>query len=95
MRWHRNLFSELYWHRWDNSDQYVLFNTASGQTHYLSRFAVDLLGLFSIEPIGFVELCERLSSLYDGFELDVETKNYLHKTLADSESFGLIDSELA
>lgn len=93
MRWHLNPFNELYWHRWDNSDQYVLFNIASGQTHYLSRFAIDLLGLLNIESIGFLELCERLSSLYDGFELDVETKNYLHNMLADLEIFGLIDSE--
>ena len=95
MHWYHNPLCELYRHRWDSSDQCVLFNTASGQTHYLSEFAVDLIGILSIEPLGLLDLCERLSSLYDGFELDVEIECYLQETLADLESFGLIDSEPA
>ena len=93
-RWCRNPLCKFYWYRW-NSDQHILFNVASGQTHYLSEFAVELLGLLSIESLDFPELCERLSHLYDGFEPDIETKGYLHETLEDLEIFGLIDLESA
>jgi len=95
MRRYRNSLCKFYWYHWDTSDQYILFNKASGQTHYLSKFAVDLLDLLRIEWLGFPELFERLSSLYDDFEPDIEIKGYLQETLEDLESFGLIDSQPA
>ncbi|MFO1420761.1 MAG: HPr-rel-A system PqqD family peptide chaperone [Candidatus Competibacteraceae bacterium] len=93
MRWRRNYYYKPQWCCWD-TEQYIVFNSGSAQTHHLNQFAADILMLLKTQPLTLPELTERLIGLYEDIEIDDEIASYLHEVLALLDSIGLIEPEM-
>ena len=80
--------ADLHWRNWD--ERYVLFNSASGQTHI-----VDPVAALIIEEIargsGAEMLFQRLAQLLD-LDLTIETQTKLQETLKHLDALGLIEA---
>ncbi len=46
--WHVPASTRLRWRSWD--DEFIVYNAASGQTHYLNMFAAKVLQYFEAQP---------------------------------------------
>ena len=46
--------TQLRWREWDG--EFVVYNTGSGQTHYLNRLAAKVLQYFETQPGSFAAL---------------------------------------
>ena len=93
MRWQLNPRYDPVWRCWD-TEEYILFNTGSAQTHQLNQFAVDILTVLKAQPLDVSDIGNRLTELYEDFEFDAETSAYLQETLILLDDLGLIEPEL-
>jgi PqqD family protein of HPr-rel-A system len=50
----------LRWRNW--GDEYIVYNTASGQTHYLNLFAAKVLQYLEVQPASLDALLEDVSA---------------------------------
>lgn len=82
--------SDLRWRKWDN-EEYVIFNVASGQTHFLSVLGFETLMLLQGKPLNILDLGQQLSSKFEGFFLDTETRDYIQGILVDLDNLGLVE----
>jgi PqqD family protein of HPr-rel-A system len=57
--WHVPASTRLCWRNW--GDEYIVYNAASGQTHYLNLFAAKVLQYFEAEPASLDALLEDVS----------------------------------
>jgi PqqD family protein of HPr-rel-A system len=58
--WHVPASIRLRWRNW--GDEYIVYNTASGQTHYLNLFAAKVLQYFEAQPASLDALLEEVSA---------------------------------
>lgn len=62
--WRFNPLCEPHWRQW--GDSYILFNAASGQTHFLNAFAFLALQLLrDTDTLTATELCAEIAALED------------------------------
>jgi len=88
MFWSINSDCQLYWRHWE--DDYILFNAASSQTHYLNNLGADILHFLQAHPLTDQELNQKISEKYD-LELDDDTSRYIAGILASMDELGLIE----
>lgn len=89
MRWRLNPHCKLHWRRWDND--HVLFNAASGQTHFLNELGALTLQLLSQQALDGQTLIQALADHFDDFVLDEELLGYVDTMLEDLDNLGLIE----
>lgn len=87
-RWRLNPVCRLHWRHWD--EDHILFNEASGQTHYLNELGTCILELVEEEPLTTLELGENLRAIY-GLEMDEGLRAGLLKLVAELDGLGLIE----
>jgi PqqD family protein of HPr-rel-A system len=76
---------QLAWRRWDDADEWVVFNPASGHLHLLNEPAARLLRAIEASPATLIELADRI----DGRD-DRDTLNAL---VASLDALGLVEPE--
>ena len=91
MKWKINPDCQFYWRHWE--EEYILFNAASGQTHYLNSLGADILHLLQEKTLHSDELNQKISEKYD-LQLDHETRQYITGVLASMDELGLIEPSL-
>ncbi|MCP5158109.1 MAG: HPr-rel-A system PqqD family peptide chaperone [Gammaproteobacteria bacterium] len=91
MFWRINPACNLRWRRWD--DQFIVFNAASGQTHYLSELAVTVFELLQQRSFNAATLIQCLTNHYDDFCPDEDTRIHLDTLLASLDDLGLIEPD--
>ncbi|WP_298234152.1 HPr-rel-A system PqqD family peptide chaperone [uncultured Azohydromonas sp.] len=82
----------LHWRRWDDEEEMVVFDTASGSTHLLSPAAAEvLLALLEIPgPQDAAQLAQRLLPGEDGAPPDAQDVRALRAVLAHLARLGLV-----
>ena len=93
MRWQLNPQYDPVWRCW-GTEEYILFNTGSAQTHQLNQFAADILAVLKAQPLDVSDISSRLAELYEDLGFDNEIAAYLQETLILLDDLGLIEPEL-
>jgi PqqD family protein of HPr-rel-A system len=88
MFWSINSDCQLHWRHWE--EEYILFNAASSQTHYLNSLGADILHMLQKKPLTSEELNQKISEKYD-FELNEDARGYIDGVLASMDELGLIE----
>ena len=88
--WRANAVSQLHWQQWQAQD-FILFNAASGQTHFLNAVGAEALRRLQQSALSSTDLCQQLSELFE-FESSIDLQNYLENMLNAMDDFGLIES---
>jgi PqqD family protein of HPr-rel-A system len=91
MLWSINPNCQLHWRHWE--EEYILFNAASNQTHYLNSLGAEILHLLQESPLVSEELNQKISEKYD-LQLDDDTRQYIAGILANMDELGLIEPSL-
>ena len=78
----------LYWQSWD--DEFVVYNSGSGDTHLLDPVAAEALQILEREPANLTELAGNVSASLE-IELDSELSGYLERVLSYFHRLGLIE----
>lgn len=92
LRWVANTACDLHWRDW--GADHVLFNNASGQTHFLNELGAASLMLLSRRPLTEDELCRLLCDEL-GLDRDAELYNYLVDMLRNMDDLGLVEPVLS
>ena len=79
----------FHWQRF-KSENSIIFNEASGQTHIVNQLCADAIDLLQQSPIDSKSLAEALAQRND-FALDEEWIAYINEMLADLDQLGLIE----
>lgn len=87
--WRINPNSILLWWRFE-SENFIVFNQASGQTHIVNELCTDALHVLQQLLLDSPTLAEALAQRNDFF-LDEEWSNYIDNMLADLDQWGLIE----
>ena len=91
--WRVNPEAELHWRHWD--ENWVVFNAASGQTHFINAYAATLLRELQAEGRGpsldQVTLIRHSAATLD-LEPDGELTDYLNGLLGSLDELGLVVS---
>lgn len=87
--WRVNSLCQLHWQSWDEGA--VLFNAASGQTHFLNELGTLSLRLIIQHPRDLDALLIALSERYEAFVIDEELREYVASTLDELDRLGLIE----
>jgi PqqD family protein of HPr-rel-A system len=88
IRWRINPDCRFYWKRW--GEEYILFNAASNQTHYLNSFGADVLRQLQTEPLTSEQLSQHLVNEY-GLPFDENISAYVAEILSNMDELGLIE----
>ncbi|WP_043460139.1 HPr-rel-A system PqqD family peptide chaperone [Azohydromonas australica] len=82
----------LHWRRWDDEEEMVVFDTASGSTHLLSPAAAEVLLalLEAAVPQDAAQLAQRLLPGEDGVPPDARDVRALQAVLADLARLDLV-----
>jgi PqqD family protein of HPr-rel-A system len=78
----------LLWRQWDG--EYIVYNSASGDTHLLNPIAAAALRCLEQSPADVVHLTEWVVS-EQGLEPEPELRQHLEKLLTQFEELGLIE----
>jgi PqqD family protein of HPr-rel-A system len=78
----------LIWKSWD--EEVVVFNLASGYTHFLNPVAAQALKILEQEPLSADELSQRLA-LSDGLASDKQLIELVKNLLSKFDEMGLIE----
>jgi len=94
LSWGLNPVCVLHWCNWEEG--YILFNVASGQTHFLNELGAAILKLFeqAAAPLSIHEIREQLAARYD-LIIDAEMQSYIGSLLVDLDGVGLIKPHTA
>ena len=92
LRWVANAACDLHWRDW--GADHVLFNNASGQTHFLNELGAASLMLL-VGGRGAVDDVGRLLCAERGADRDAELYNYLVDMLHDMDDLGLVEPVLS
>lgn len=76
--------------RW-NEEEYVLFNAASGQTHFLNEYSAIVLRSLEAKPLSRSELTKCLMVECDDLVFDSDLEDYISTMLLDLDGLGLIE----
>lgn len=87
VRWKVNPAFPLQWQVWD--DEFVVYNTGSGDTHLLDTLAAEVLQSLEIESADLPELIDRVAASLR-IEPDSKFSDYLEQLLYDFHKLGLI-----
>lgn len=87
--WLARLRHCLHWQRFE-SENSIIFNEASAQTHIINELCSDAIELLQQAPLDAKTLAEMLAQR-NGFALDEEWIAYLDEMLADLDQLGLIE----
>ena len=87
-RWKVNSEFPLRWRSWD--DEFVVYNSGSGDTHLLDPVAAEALQSLEQESADLSELVDRVSGSME-IEPDTEFSAYLEQLLSDLYKLGLIE----
>jgi PqqD family protein of HPr-rel-A system len=86
-RWSVPKGNELAWRIWD--DEFLVYNTASGQTHHLNLLAGEALRSLEAEPARTNELVRRLASQFEIAE-DSAPLQTIDRLIRELDELGLI-----
>lgn len=86
-RWKVNTAFPLQWRNWD--DEFVVYNSGSGDTHLLDPVAAKALQSLEQESADLSKLVDRVSGSME-IEPDTEFSAYLEQLLSDLHKLGLI-----
>jgi PqqD family protein of HPr-rel-A system len=88
MTWQLSQGCQFQWRSW--SDEHVVYNEASGDTHLLDTITASALRNLQEQPASFIELKERLAS---SLSLDntEELSAYLNEVLSNLRRLDLIE----
>lgn len=86
-KWKVNPEFPLQWQVWD--DEFVVYNTGSGDTHLLDTLAAEVLQSLEREPADLSELIDRVVASLK-IEPDSKFSDYLEQLLYDFHKLGLI-----
>ena len=87
-RWKVNSEFPLRWRSWD--DEFVVYNSGSGDTHLLDPVAAEALQNLEQESADLSELVVRVAVSLE-IESDTDFASYLEKLLSDLYKLGLIE----
>lgn len=87
--WQLNPECQLRWRHWGDSS--ILFNAASGQTHFLNAFAFVVLDLLQQSPASAAMLCRRVAEREQIDADDEELRDGVDELLATMDELGLIE----
>jgi len=87
--WRLNPTCQLHWRCWDSD--YILFNVASGQTHFLNDLGAFTLELVAEQTLDKEALLEALALRFEDFVIDDELREYVATMLEDLDNLGLIE----
>lgn len=79
---------ELHWRTWD--DEFVVYNTGSGDTHLLDPVAAHVLQVLEREPLSLTLLTGRVAASFE-LEQDIQLSSYLERLLSLFERLGLVE----
>ena len=88
-RWRLNPACQIHWRYWDND--YILFNVASGQTHFLNDLGAITLELVAEQALDEEALLEAFALRFEDFVIDDELREYVATMLEDLDNLGLIE----
>jgi PqqD family protein of HPr-rel-A system len=77
----------LAWRKWD--DEFLVFNTASGQTHHLNFLAGEALRSLEAEAADVGELVRRLANQFEIAE-DIPSLQMIDQLVRELDELGLI-----
>ena len=86
-RWKVNSGFPLHWQSWD--DEFVVYNSGSGDTHLLDPVAAEALQNLEQESADLSELVDRVAASLE-IEPDSEFSAYLEQLLSDLHKLELI-----
>lgn len=86
-RWKVNSGFPLQWQVWD--DEFVVYNTGSGDTHMLDTLAAEVLQSLEKKTADLSELAGRVAASIE-IEPDSKFSDYLEQLLSDLHKLGLI-----
>jgi PqqD family protein of HPr-rel-A system len=78
----------LIWKSW--GEEVLVFNLASGHTHFLNPVAAQALKILEQKPLSADELSQRLASL-EGLASDEQLIEHVKKLLSKLDEMGLIE----
>ena len=81
--------ASLHIHSWD--DEFVVYNSASGNTHLLGMLAAQSVIQLQNEPANGSDLLDKISQLLQ-IQPDDELKDMIEKTLIDLSCLGIIEN---
>ena len=87
-RWKVNSEFPLRWRSWD--DEFVVYNSGSGDTHLLDPVAAEALQNLEQESADLSELAGRVAASLK-IQADSEFSAYLEQLLSDLYKLGLIE----
>ena len=87
-RWKVNSEFPLYWRSW--GDEFVIYNSGSGDTHLLDPVAAEALQNLEQESADLSELVVRVATSLE-IEPDTDFASYLEQLLSDLYKLGLIE----
>jgi PqqD family protein of HPr-rel-A system len=86
-RWAVPEVNALAWQIWD--DEFLVYNTASGQTHHLNFFAGEALRCLEAKPANGSELVRRLAEQFEIAE-DSPPLQLIDHLIGELDELGLI-----
>lgn len=94
MRWLCGLIGELHIKKWDE-DKFIVFNGASGQSHFLNDIAIEVLNLLQQNSLTTCELISQVAQLYDDLPSDSDLQVYIETIISDLDNIGLIKPDVS
>jgi PqqD family protein of HPr-rel-A system len=87
-RWTVPSESRLHWQSWD--DEFVVYNSGSGDTHLLDVVAAEALHSLERESANLSELGRRVAAALE-IKLDDNLSAHLERLLSDFHRLGLVE----
>ena len=87
IRWAVPTANMLVWRVWD--DEFLVYNTASGQTHHLNFLAGEALRSLEAEPADVCELMHRMANQFEIAE-DSPPLRMIDRLICELDELGLI-----
>ena len=89
-RWLATRDFPLIWRSWD-VDEYIVYSTASGDTHLLNEVAAQVLRQLERSELSVSDLTRDLATSFDT-EFDRQSETYVENLLEYLDQIGLVES---
>ena len=87
-KWRAPSGSRLHWRSWD--DEFVVYDSASGDTHLLDSVPAETLKILERQSANLSELVDMVAASLT-IEADSELSTYLDELLSQFEKLGLVE----
>jgi PqqD family protein of HPr-rel-A system len=87
-RWRVPMGFSLHWQSWD--DEFVVYNSGSGDTHLLDSVAAEALQSLERESANLSELAGKVAASLE-INLDDNLSAYLERLVSDFHRLGLVE----